>query len=553
MKRFALIALICAMLAPLWGGAQAHAQMNTGTWSVTGTGTYNGAGNYSVSYTVSGGTGQPVAVFVCAGSTTDFLENTNCEGGNSSLTGTINAGGGSFDGKFGIGLKDSNGMWLAYSDKVPFGQTATIEPQAPPHDYNADLVTTENLTFGVENYYSMNCEPQNIATSWVTEMKNSSNWIGDTSQRDEFMTALDDSIAGGNYVVYKIRSWENGFGNQSSHWYDTIQVVYSPTGGMNLKWFNETGTNGVIADTTGHKTYTLSLHNYNAVYQGVGGGDCRTAVDHGISDVGSGYTVSLADGSYQAFRIFADNENIPTGFTGTIPTADAWVWPDLTTDVSIAYKVENKHVTLWNTTPTPPLTDGMACKWTIANESDGVLKDVITGCDQFIDVDVNTYTTQEAGGVVVNPLLVHFAVVADKNNDGVILEDEELGTVIRNLNIDGQNYTGTSGHNWEDDDRVDWYSCVDNQAPFIHIPECVANFGVFAKMLSSDAINLGIPSVNGSCRTLGTVGDWMRVENKQVCPKVPESVRNVVTPFIIFALSLLVVGYIARKGARDIW
>jgi hypothetical protein len=52
---------------------------------------------------------------------------------------------------------------------------------------------------------------------------------------------------------------------------------------------------------------------------------------------------------------------------------------------------------------------------------------------------------------------------------------------------------------------------------------------------------------NNQCRTLGTIGDWMNLDNKTVCPVMPESVRNIITPFITFALGLMTIKFIASK------
>lgn len=48
------------------------------------------------------------------------------------------------------------------------------------------------------------------------------------------------------------------------------------------------------------------------------------------------------------------------------------------------------------------------------------------------------------------------------------------------------------------------------------------------------------------CRTLGTIGDWLPLDNKTVCPQVPAEMRQVITPFITFGTMLLLVYGVIR-------
>lgn len=96
--------------------------------------------------------------------------------------------------------------------------------------------------------------------------------------------------------------------------------------------------------------------------------------------------------------------------------------------------------------------------------------------------------------------------------------------------------------------------CIDSNAPYIHVNDCQDAFGVIANKLSFGKIN-PFSDIRYSqlteCRQLEVLGSWINYESKLVCPAFSSSVRNVVTPFMAFGLSLTALGYILNRSAKD--
>lgn len=96
---------------------------------------------------------------------------------------------------------------------------------------------------------------------------------------------------------------------------------------------------------------------------------------------------------------------------------------------------------------------------------------------------------------------------------------------------------------------MDVLNCVIEEAPYINFPDCRDQFIKIGNILTFNSISFISIEASG-CRTLGTIGDWLPLENKTVCPQVPSEIRQVVTPFITFGTMLLLV-YGVIKIARS--
>ena len=74
--------------------------------------------------------------------------------------------------------------------------------------------------------------------------------------------------------------------------------------------------------------------------------------------------------------------------------------------------------------------------------------------------------------------------------------------------------------------------CMKADFPFIDIPACINNIGAVAGILSFSQINLNGKFDATPCKTLGTLDNWMNLNNPTICPQIPSYVRDTVTPFV---------------------
>lgn len=138
-------------------------------------------------------------------------------------------------------------------------------------------------------------------------------------------------------------------------------------------------------------------------------------------------------------------------------------------------------------------------------------------------------------------------------------QDKKYEIVAYYSDCDGLNFTERSSKEFTvlKDGRLnprDFMTvCLDDQFPFIHIADCMAEFNDYLAMMSFNMIqtnNLGggtFAQLSTGCRKLQVLDDWILAPNQTVCPAIPAGVRNTVTPFVVFTVGLLTARFISRK------
>lgn len=110
-------------------------------------------------------------------------------------------------------------------------------------------------------------------------------------------------------------------------------------------------------------------------------------------------------------------------------------------------------------------------------------------------------------------------------------------------------------------------SCLQEAFPFVNVPGCIANISVVVNLLSFGSIVFSndwftpigglassgsTMSLTDSCYSLVVIDDWLNLpDDYQACPQIPSYVRNVVTPFVTFALGLLTITFLARNKGSE--
>lgn len=132
--------------------------------------------------------------------------------------------------------------------------------------------------------------------------------------------------------------------------------------------------------------------------------------------------------------------------------------------------------------------------------------------------------------------------------------DKEIKPTIQGILIDGKSETlSTTDGSCVDglcQETTLWQPCLLETFPFIDMGGCIHNMASTVEILTFDTINLGTPfKFAEQCYTLGKVGDWLGLEgqNRNICPAISSDVRNVITPFVTFAFSLMGIKYITSR------
>ena len=92
-------------------------------------------------------------------------------------------------------------------------------------------------------------------------------------------------------------------------------------------------------------------------------------------------------------------------------------------------------------------------------------------------------------------------------------------------------------------------NCIKEAFPFVDMGACIENMAIIGSMLSFGTIKTKNQwEASNGCYNLSVIDDWMNLSNNTVCPQVPPFVRTVVTPFVMFAVGLMMVKFVARQG-----
>lgn len=92
-------------------------------------------------------------------------------------------------------------------------------------------------------------------------------------------------------------------------------------------------------------------------------------------------------------------------------------------------------------------------------------------------------------------------------------------------------------------------SCLKDTFPYVEFDECMENvFGV-VELLAFRNPNFGNEWAldTGDCATLAIFDEWLHLDNNVVCPAFSNTVRNLVTPFVLFLLGLSTIRIINRQ------
>lgn len=91
-------------------------------------------------------------------------------------------------------------------------------------------------------------------------------------------------------------------------------------------------------------------------------------------------------------------------------------------------------------------------------------------------------------------------------------------------------------------------ACILEEFPFVDPDGCLNNIYFTLNFLAFDALDFyNTWESPTECYNLVVINEWINIENPQVCPAVPEYVRDAVTPFVTLALGIVTITFIARS------
>lgn len=367
---------------------------------------------------------------------------------------------------------------------------------------------------------------------WVSLLSDPQYWTfggQDVYQADHY-AAYQQSFDTGSYIVTQI---DNGPDNS------VIRIYYSPHG-LKFEWFE---------DHINLLTKNGQPGIYKSDFQAFSSGGCtpKAWTSDYFNSSNQGYI--FKNGQPRIFIAPNVDLNLPTDYAGVIPpetfTAKTKVMPNASIhvrdiDIMLAFDPNNGVGNIRASLKAP--NDDYVFK-------DKVFSDFESWATQ---VEVNQYGIY----TLTADYFVPIPYIIPENIEPVRLEVE--------ININGDQFSiGTSKLcNVETgvcESANEMRPCIttvppggalteeDKVAPYLNIPNCIDSFFTMQHMLAFKTVKFGQAFTNpNECHELGVVGNWLNLDNKTVCANFPADMRNIITPFVVFALALTILAGITR-------
>lgn len=248
----------------------------------------------------------------------------------------------------------------------------------------------------------------------------------------------------------------------------------------------------------------------------------------------------------------------PSGYEGVVPP-DSISPPVTATDYSpqVIINVANRDITLVFCSSEsnarcnipPALGSGIGVQWAIVKHGSTDPDDVIDSGQGLLrdSTFVHTKVVEYGSYDLVSNYYVPIPFIQP--------ETERYNAFRMQFAVDGSTYaTDTEHQNCTStggvcDDYSPYSDCFTTTSPWVNLDACWHNIGVLGNTLGFGSVGslLDVGSFT-TCHELGTLGDWLGLDDRTVCAQIPPGVRTVVTPFISLALAMILLGYLVKRG-----
>lgn len=386
---------------------------------------------------------------------------------------------------------------------------------------------------------------QDLYSSWASLITDPTAYAPgqNTGLITDAITAYNDALtAGTGWGVLQYTNTNNGSsvgGADMAVGDQALFVVWNAVD--NQLTFGDYASNPALL--SGTDTYNARIVWYN------NGGNCELKVASLYKGAGPLQPTSIT-GTAVTFLNF--DIIYPAGYEGEIAPDSPPVPPviaEITPDISIQ-SILNWHVTAhdlnFNTFDKVPFT--------CTDDGNNVVTDE-SGLTPVMSIEIyNSSNVLIDSGTISPTVPFEFDVPKlESDNDYTIITKYDCGGTVEFPNSDELLFTV----NQFGSELVDVTPCF-NPADItdFDINECLQAFYNILDNLMFNTVKVGgadISDKKSGCYTLGTLGDWLNVptSSRTICPQFPDTIRNIVTPFVTFLLGLIVMRSIINKSSRS--
>jgi len=366
-----------------------------------------------------------------------------------------------------------------------------------------------------------------VTFNWATPIVDESTWLPSqnvsdlTDMKNSFLTALEN----GRWGVSQITD-------------NSVLVFWTEDTSLDLRW-NPAGVN---ASSTTSNIYQTRIES-SCLY--------TTSIEpHPVTSGGMSFNIPNSEATnvstlpaYNAFNVnlfvYTDYPNYPTDYAGLPIVIDP---------------------------PIPPVTSSNVPRWYISS--------ILDFHASIHDMNFNTFDAIQWTCDDELAPIIHWTLVSDTFSTS----GTQSATIPLEIDLPDEDsaakYTLTGRYecgdnpifvkdgviNFQVDQNGNQYwnfieNCFIDEFPFFDIPACITNFQTVLGLMG---INIKFPTnigevPIGECRNLVTVDAWLNLpDNYQVCKQFPSSIRDIITPFISFAIGIMTMSFLAKRNRDDI-
>jgi len=432
---------------------------------------------------------------------------------------------------------------------------------------NTDFAYISNTTVG-DNIFEYNIE-QSKTLLVTAEFSNPYGTEVFTSiNKQVYLSAFDIALESGSVGISYLQGGGATFNSLSCGGYplwtgDTILYQFSIDPDSYLKFDTYSSTNlAYLVSPNNELVYTIAVsHLFCGSGHFVFGISGSLAVN-GDMGATTAYTYGLAS-SFNGFRnqilVFNGNVQYPAGYSGIFPPTTA---PNLIDSPIIDYRVLNDSGQFQAKDIPEDITK---IHWLItygSSEGEPQLQTFESQIPAVATEKLNftfPHIAQDSEADVFGSYTIEAWYVDDNNS---ALSNETTIAVVLRSNF--YNYfVGTCQAdqclNTPIDDSaisLDLGSqCqLSETFPFLNIDSCYLGMKNMIRIMTFDKFHIGnqLEFVDSDCRMLNTFDEWLHLPNNfEICPVFPKSIRDIITPFVMFLFALLTIKFISRDKSDE--
>jgi len=428
--------------------------------------------------------------------------------------------------------------------------------------YDTAYNHTDTVRVESNNYYGTTCSSTDLTNDWVQYILDDTTWYYGSSDTTMLAAKASFQIALDNSTGWSVSERIN-YNSSPSNFQTSIIVTWNENPDYHAYFADFGSYQGMYY---GNKSIIITNNPY--------GSGCSIHAYGYTSGTSEIISSNYSSSGYIGVKNLFINAPItyPTDYDGITPPdsvppelipADYWLNFSYTnTPTSLSAKYINKE-----TDPVTSLPDPDWVWWQLRiNDGDDTTIDEVV-CDKSVkkteDFNSDIHCHDFSQNLVIDKSKNYYLTAKvnpiDNENlqdtayditflDTVFKIDFNTTTIGSTTSCDGGAILSYMKVYCTSPTSFNIIDCFSDTFPFVDIEGCTETFSILTSYLVFGGVRFPEWDFTYGCRNLDTLDNWLNLPSGyQVCPQIPSSVRNILTPFIAFLLGVVTLGFVHKR------